>query len=219
MEDLKRVRWFAGFLVTGLIMLVASGCGGSGGGTTIIVPPPTITLTSIAPYNASTYGTSPPWVAAGIQGFSLLANGTGFTSTSVMQWNGTALPTQFGASINLAATVTSALVAAPGTASITVHDPSTGVTSNALSFSIASAAVGTAGVVQMITVAPDGTPANSSSLVAPSISGTGRYVSFQSDATNLGAGVAGISTNLPTGYLHWRAYRVYAFDDSHLCDL
>jgi hypothetical protein len=85
----------------------------------------------------------------------------------------------------------STLVAAQGTASITVHDPSTGVTSNALSFSIASAAVGTAGVVQMITVAPDGTPANSSSAVKPSISGTGRYVSFQSNATNLGAGVAG----------------------------
>lgn len=188
MEDLNRVRWFAGFLVTGLIMLTASGCGGSGGGTTIIVPPPIITLTSTTPYLVSG---GQNWVVAGVKGFSLLANGTGFTSTSVMQWNGTALPTQFGTSVNLAATVSSTLVATPGTASITVYDPASGVKSGSLSFSIASAAVGTAGVVQMITVAPDGTPANSSSAVKPSISGTGRYVSFQSNATNLGAGVAG----------------------------
>ncbi len=172
-------------------MLAASGCGGSGGGTQIIPPPKTLTLTAIAPYNASTYGISPPWVPAGIQGFTLMANGTGFTSTTVMQWNGAALPTQFGSSANLAATISAALVATPGTASITVHDPSTGLTSNALSFSIATPAAATAGVVQMITVAPDGSPANSSSLVKPSISATGRYVSFQSDATNLGAGVAG----------------------------
>ncbi len=82
------------------------------------------------------------------------------------------------------------MVAAPGSARITVHDAATGVTSNALPFYIASPAAATAGVVQMITVAPDGTPANVSSLVAPSISATGRYVAFRSAATNLGAGVS-----------------------------
>jgi Tol biopolymer transport system component len=171
-------------------MLAALGCGG-GGGTQIIPPPKTLTLTGIAPYNASTYGISPPWVPAGIQGFTLLANGTGFTSTTVMQWNGAALPTQFGSSVNLAATISSALVATPGTASITVYDPASGLKSGSLAFGIASSAAAAAGVVQIITVAPDGTPANSSSLVTPSISATGRYVAFQSDATNLGAGVAG----------------------------
>jgi hypothetical protein len=137
MESLKKSRWFAGFLVTGLLVLVASGCGGSGGvATQIIVPPPAITLTNTAPYLVAG---GQNWVVAGVKGFTLLANGTGFTSTSVMQWNGTALPSQFGTSVNIAATVSSTLVAAQGTASITVHDPSTGVTSNALSFSIASA--------------------------------------------------------------------------------
>ncbi|MGD0831759.1 MAG: hypothetical protein ABR907_12495 [Terracidiphilus sp.] len=192
MEIFERTCRFTDLLASGLIVLATAGCGGSGGGVTkVIIPPPALTLTSIAPYNASVYGTSPPWVAAGIQGFSLLANGTGFTSTSVLEWNGSPLPTQFGTSANLAATVSSALVAKPGAISITVHDSSIGASSNALSFGIASASSATAGVVQMITVAPDGTPANGSSAVKPSISGTGRYVSFQSNATNLGAGVAG----------------------------
>lgn len=130
-------------------------------------------------------------MVAGIPTFTLLATGTGFTSTSVVEWNGTALPSQFDSASNISATVSSALVALPGTASITVYDPASGAKSGSLPFGIASAAAGTTGVVQMITVAPDGTPANESSLVKPSISATGRYVAFQSAATNLGAGVAG----------------------------
>jgi Tol biopolymer transport system component len=174
-----------------LVATLAIGCGGGSSSSGTTKTTPTITLTSIAPSDASFYGINPPWVPAGIKGFTLQANGSGFTSTSVMQWNGTALPTQFGTTSNLAATVSSTLVAAPGTASITVYDSATGAKSGTLSFGIASAAAATAGVVQIITVAPDGTPAKGNAYVTPSISATGRYVAFQSDATNLGAGVAG----------------------------
>ena len=169
-------------------LLSVSGCGGSAGnsgGTK--PPPPAVTLTFVGPYNATLQGRN--WVVAGVPDFTLLATGTGFTSASVIQWNGSALATQFGSSTGLAAQVTSAMVATPGTVAITVED--SGTTSNSLPFGIASPAAATAGVVQMITVAPDGTPANASSFVAPAISATGRYVSFQSLAMNLGAGVAG----------------------------
>jgi Tol biopolymer transport system component len=44
--------------------------------------------------------------------------------------------------------------------------------------------------VALVTAAPDGSPANDDSLVLPSISATGRYVAFQSRATNLAAGPA-----------------------------
>ena len=57
-------------------------------------------------------------------------------------------------------------------------------------FSIASPATATAGVVQLITIATDGSPANADSLVAPSINADGRYVAFQSAATNLVPGPA-----------------------------
>lgn len=170
-----------------LAALLISGCGG--GGTTTCSscgpPPPTLTLTLVGPYQATLSGQN--WVVAGVPGFMLLATGTGFTGASVIQWNGSALATQFGSSTGLAAQVTSAMVATPGTIAITVAD--SGTTSNSLPFGIASPAAATAGVVALITAAPDGTPANNNSLVAPSINATGRYVSFQSSATNLGAGV------------------------------
>jgi trimeric autotransporter adhesin len=188
MDWLNRTRRIAGVLVLGLLALAASGCGG---GTTITPPPPppTLTLTGISPYLAAEAANN--WVPAGIPGFTLLASGTGFTTTSVIEWNGTALPTAFGTSTDINAPITAAMVAAPGTANVMVYDPATGAKSATLTFGIASPAAATAGVVQMITVAPGGTPANGDSLVAPSISTTGRYVSFQSAGTNLGAGTAG----------------------------
>jgi trimeric autotransporter adhesin len=171
--------------LVGLAPLLIVACGGTAGTGTSPPPPPPpeITLTSIGPYNATLQGNT--WVVAGIAGFTLLATGTGFTQSSVVEWNGTALPTQYGTSTGLAATVSSAFVAVPGTANIAVYDPASGAISNSLPFGIASPAAATAGVVQMITVAPDGSPGNDDSLVAPSISTTGQFIAFQSAATNL----------------------------------
>ena len=159
------------------------GSGGSGGGG----GSSSATLVEMGTLGATYSGSN--WVVAGEGGFTLLASGTGFTATSVIQWNGTPLTTQFGTGTDINAPVTAAMIAQPGTVSITVHDTASGTTTTALPFGIASPAAATAGVIALITVAPDGTPANNNSLVAPSISATGRYVSFQSSATNLGAGV------------------------------
>jgi Tol biopolymer transport system component len=74
--------------------------------------------------------------------------------------------------------------------SITVKDTASGSVSNAMSFGIASPATATAGVVQLVTIGTDGTPGNDDSLVAPSISATGRFIAFQSAATNLVSGPA-----------------------------
>ncbi len=164
------------------------GCGGSTGGGGTGPPPAQITLTVASPYNAAHEGNA--FVVAGDPSFTLLAGGTGFTTTSVILWNGTALPTTYGNATNLSASVSSALIAAPGTATVIISDPASGATSNSLPFGIASPAAATAGVVQMITAAPDGSPANDDSLVAPSISTTGRFIAFQSAATNLAPGPA-----------------------------
>ena len=131
-----------------------------------------------------------PFAIAGQGAFTLLAGGSGFTSASVVQWNGTALSTTFGDGSDLAAAVPATLIAAPGTVNITVSDPSSSAVSNAMPFSIASPAAATAGVIQLITIATDGSPANADSLVAPSINADGRYVAFQSAATNLVPGPA-----------------------------
>lgn len=172
-----------------IVAALLTGCGGSGGSGTN-PPPPTITLTGAGFAGAQT--NMGAYAIAGQQGFTFVVSGTGFTITSKIEWNGTPLTTSFADSADLNAPVTAAMVAVPGSASITVHDTATGATSNTLPFYIASPAAATAGVIQMITVAPDGTPANNSSLVEPSISATGRYVSFQSAATNLGAGPSSV---------------------------
>jgi hypothetical protein len=131
-----------------------------------------------------------PYAIAGQGAFTLLLNGAGFTSSSIVSWNGNALSTAFGDSTDLTASVSSALIATPGAAKIVVNDPATGGVSNTVTLPIASAAAATAGVVALITAAPDGSPGNGDSLVAPSISATGRYVVFQSSATNLAPGSA-----------------------------
>lgn len=186
--ELTRCRLLR-FIVAVSALAVMPGCNASGGsdGRT---PPPAITIKSISAYYPANPALGLPYAIAGQPGFTLLLNGTGFTSTSVVYWNDNQLPTAFGDSTDLDASVSSALIAAPGVVKIVVNDPGTGAVSNSLTLPIASPATATAGVVALISAAPDGSPANGDSLVAPSISATGRYVAFQSSATNLVAGSA-----------------------------
>ena len=159
------------------LALIPNACGG-GANTTQPPPPPAIKLTSLVPN----------YLIAGAAGSVLYVNGSGFTSSSVIQWNGATLSTTFGTNQILSATISTSLIASPGAVQITVKDGSN--TSNSLTFGIASPAAATAGVVAMITVAPDGSPGNGDSLIAPSISANGQYVAFQSAATNLVPGPA-----------------------------
>lgn len=166
--------FFAVILAGGIFFI--SGCGGGKGAT----QPPRITIDTLAP----------SYSVAGGSGFSLVVNGSGFTSSSVVQWNGTSVPTTFGSGSILTASISNSLIVAPGTANISAKDASSGATSNTLPFGIASPAAATAGVIQIVTVALDASPANGDSLVAPSINSDGRYVAFQSAATNLVPGPA-----------------------------
>lgn len=174
----------ATLLVGGIIV----GCASKGGGST--PPPPGPTVNSVAPYYGVTSPLNLNYAIAGQGGFTLLVNGNDFTNSSVVEWNGNTLPTQFGDATDLAATVSNSLIASSGAASITVKDTASGAASNTITFQIASPATATAGVVALVTAAPDGSPANGDSLVAPSISANGRYVAFQSNATNLVPGPA-----------------------------
>jgi len=68
----------------------------------------------------------PTAVAPGGPGFTLTVNGTGFVSTSTLNWNGTPLTTTFVSSSRLTATVPASNIAQASTASITVSNPSPG---------------------------------------------------------------------------------------------
>jgi hypothetical protein len=58
------------------------------------------------------------------QGFVLTVNGSQFVSSTVGEINGTTLSTLVTSSTQLHFTVTSAVIATPGTASVTVNTPS-----------------------------------------------------------------------------------------------
>ncbi len=58
------------------------------------------------------------------QGFLLTVNGSQFVSSSVVVINGTTLSTDVTSSQQLQVTITTALISAPGTASVTVYTPS-----------------------------------------------------------------------------------------------
>jgi FG-GAP-like repeat/Cep192 domain 4 len=68
----------------------------------------------------------PMTTAPGGSGFTLTVNGTGFVSSSVVNWNGTALATTFVASSQLTATAPASDIATPGTATVTVTNPTPG---------------------------------------------------------------------------------------------
>jgi hypothetical protein len=79
------------------------------------------------------------------QGFLLTVNGSQFDSSSVVVINGTTLTTNVISSQQLQATITTAVISGPGTASVTVHTPggntgnlgcTSGGTSSALALTI-----------------------------------------------------------------------------------
>jgi hypothetical protein len=83
----------------------------------------------------------PMTAAPGGPGFTLTVNGTEFVSTSVVNWNGTALATTFVTSSQLTATVPASNIAVPGTAAVTVMNPAPGGgVSNVMYFDVANQA-------------------------------------------------------------------------------
>jgi hypothetical protein len=74
---------------------------------------------------------TPTSAAAGTAGLQLTVAGTGFSSSSVVQWNGTAIPTNFGSATQLTATVSATLLQTVGMSFITVVNPGGSITSGA----------------------------------------------------------------------------------------
>jgi hypothetical protein len=107
----------------------------AGAGYTRAATSPTVTVQAgAAPVLTSL---SPSSVAAGSGAFTLTANGSNFTSTSVVRWNGADRATTFVSASQLRASIAAADVATAGTASVTVFTAGAGA-SAALAFTIGS---------------------------------------------------------------------------------
>lgn len=69
---------------------------------------------------------TPSSITAGSAAFTLRVSGSGYTSSSVINWNSTALTTNFLNSSQLAADIPASLIASAGSVNVTVNTPGTG---------------------------------------------------------------------------------------------
>jgi subtilisin family serine protease len=98
---------------------------------------PTVTVTFVPPPAPVVASLSPSSAIAGGGGLALTVNGSGFTSSSIVNWNGSPRATTVLASTQLRATITDADVASIGTAQVSVFTPAPGGgTSGSLTFSM-----------------------------------------------------------------------------------
>lgn len=101
---------------------------------------------TIVPAQFGLLSVSPTSVTVGAPAFMLTVLGTGFTNSSVVQWNGAARPTTYVSSSELVAQIGAADIASLGTASVTVEDPTSSVgTTNARKIGIAPASIDATG--------------------------------------------------------------------------
>jgi len=104
---------------------LASGCSSGPNGGSGSNPAPQLNLLS------------PSSATAGGSGFTLTVTGTGFVSSTTVQWNGSSRPTTFVSSTQLTASIPASDIATMGSAQVTVTSPSPGGgTSAALTFTI-----------------------------------------------------------------------------------
>ncbi len=112
-----------------VISAVASGCGTGN----VITPPP------VGNPNPSVASLSPTSVIVGGSAFTLTVNGSNFTVSTVVHWNGQAVPTTFVSSQQVTAAIGSPLIASAGSNSVNVENGNT-LDSNALQFLVNLAA-------------------------------------------------------------------------------
>ena len=110
---MSRSRILKSLFVFVLLSTFLSGCGVSNPFCNSARPKPL--LTSLAPNPAS--------LAAIQEGLLLTGNGGNFYSSSLVVWNGAALPTTVVSASQIEATITTAQISAPGTAQVLVHTP------------------------------------------------------------------------------------------------
>ncbi|AFL89173.1 WD40-like beta propeller repeat protein [Terriglobus roseus DSM 18391] len=143
------------------------------------------TVTPAAPVISSL---SPTGVVAGAPATTLTVNGSGFSASSVVKWNGTALTTTVRNGTLLEAAVPAANLTSAATISITVENPSNeGGLSNAVTFAVSAPVSGK--IVQLLSTSYNGGNSNvNQGNSPPNLSQDGRYVTFASYATDIFAG-------------------------------
>jgi hypothetical protein len=120
-----------------------------GGGTTSAK---TFTITVVNNPNPTMGSISPSTIVAGSSDVALTVTGTNFISSSVVQFNGISLTTTYISTTSLSTTITLALIAAVGTANITVVNPTPGGGTTAIKTFTITASHGGSGTIPKATI-------------------------------------------------------------------
>lgn len=158
-----------------VLLMIASMCvAGCGGGSATSTPPPTEAPQLLSFANP---------VPAGSPGFTANVVGSGFSVNTIVTFNGTSLSTAYQSSSIVTAVVPASLLEKPGAVTILARNGS--ATSNSLSYAVLSPAAAGATVIQLVSQNLLGLGGNGPVLTQPAISATGRFVAFQSGATDI----------------------------------
>src|SRR6266850_1719028 len=127
---------------------------------------------------------SPSSVAGSGPSFNLIVHGSNFVTTSVVTWSAADRPTTYVSATQLMAAIPASDLSTGGTASVAVRNPEPrGGTSSSLDFDVAPASRSSL-VPERVSVDTQGNQANGPS-ARPSVSTGGRFIAFESLASNL----------------------------------
>jgi hypothetical protein len=141
---------------------------------------------SLSPSQISACGPAPATTCAD---FTLTVNGSGFLAKTVVQWNGKTIPTTVttnsaGSVLSVTATVSAALIAKPGVATIITLNPATSATNNGLSNPIAFIINPPPNPIPTLaSISPNTSPASTSASQMLSITLTGTNFLANADPT------------------------------------
>lgn len=146
------------------------------------------TITSLSPTSAALNGAA----------FALTVNGTNFSPSDYVTWNGGLRMTTFSSSTQLTAQILASDLTQQMTAGVAVHTSQLGIASPSVSFQVGNAPSSNARFPQIISINAQGGAADGLSS-SPAASADGRYVAFYSEAKNLVSGrVPGGTISGPT---------------------
>src|SRR5882724_4697334 len=141
----------------------------------------TLAVLNPVPMTASV---SPSSAAGSGPSLNLMVNDSNFVTTSVVTWNAADRPTTFVSATQLMAAIPASDLSTGGTASVAVRNPEPrGGTSSSLDFDVAPASRSSL-VPERVSVDTQGNQANGPS-ARPSVSTGGRFIAFESLASNL----------------------------------
>jgi len=141
----------------------------------------TLAVLNPVPMTASV---SPSSAAGSGPSLNLMVNGSNFVTTSVVTWNAADRPTTFVSASQLMAAIPASDISTVGTASVAVRSPAPhGGVSNSLAFDVAPPS-SSSFLPERVSVDTQGNQANGPSS-RPSVSARGRFIVFESLASNL----------------------------------